>query len=97
MIAKEKRQRISITMVIDGLREECDLVADAKNQYLNVVEERNRMMVELKAARVPASTLVEITGLSMSAVAKITAGARRSSAFRDLETRYAPQPRPPRL
>ena len=73
-------------MVLDALREQCELVAQAKMRYQNLAEERNELMCELKAAGVPGSRLVQISGLSMSMVSKITAGARRA-AGENLETR----------
>jgi len=70
-------------MVIVGLREQCEVVADSKRAWADSTDERNRMMIELKAAGISDSKLIYLTGLSRSMVTKITAGARRSSALLD--------------
>jgi len=91
---KRKTPRISIALLFEALRVQCDLVADTKHHHAELVDERNQMMVELKAAGLPDSRLVRITGLSLSTVTKITAGARRGWALPDLETRDSPRLRP---
>jgi hypothetical protein len=77
VISRVKPLRLSVAMVFEELREQRDLVEQAKRQHAELVDERNQMMFELKAAGVPERTLVRITGLSRSMVTKVTAGARR--------------------
>ena len=97
VISEGKPLRLSVAMVFEELRVQCDLVADTKHHHAELVDERNEMMVELKAAGLPDSRLVRITGLSLSTVTKITAGARRGWALPDLETRDSPRLRPQRF
>ena len=94
VISEGKPLRLSVAMVFEELRVQCDLVEQAKHHHTELVDERNRMMFELKAAGIPDRTLVRITGLSRSMVTRVTGGARRGTAGLDLETRDSPRLRP---
>jgi hypothetical protein len=92
VISEGKPLRLSVATVFEELREQRDLVAQAKRHHTELVDERNQMMFELKAAGIPDRTLVRITGLSRSMVTKTTAGARQGSATLDLETKSSARP-----
>lgn len=74
-------KRLSIVMVLDGLREQCDALSLARSKVSAMVEERNETMRELKAAGIPESTIARITGLGPDSVHKITGGARKAAAL----------------
>lgn len=86
MSFKKQANRISVALVIDALKEQCIDVTEAEATLKSLRVERDAMMYELKAAGIPERSLSKYTGLSVSAVAKITMGARRSSLALDLET-----------
>lgn len=97
VISEGEPLRLSVAMVFEELREQRHLVAQAKRHHTELVDQRNQMMFELKAAGIPDRTLVRITGLSRSMVTRVTGGARRGSAGLDLETRNSPRLRPQRF
>lgn len=92
MVSRNKPNRVSIAMVIEDLKEQCQAVYQAEQALNTLRQQRDSAMYELKAAGVPERSLVKYTGLSLSSVQKITTGARRSPEALDLETSRRTQP-----
>ena len=89
MAFSKQPHRVSVTMVIEALKAQCSVVSQAEVALSDARAERDDMLCELKAAGVPDRTLERLTGLSQSAVSKITANARRNAEALLLESALA--------
>jgi len=66
------KQKISVTIAIDALREGTDDAKNAERAYRRAMDERNRMIRDARLAGVRSRVLEAITGLSRERVYKIT-------------------------
>lgn len=82
---QKQPHRVSVTMLIDAIKDQCGIVSQAEVKLSEARAERDDMLCELKALGVPDRSLVKLTGLSLSTVTKVTANARRSANVLILE------------
>lgn len=86
---QKQPHRVSVTMLIDAIKDQCGIVSQAEVKLSQARAERDDMLCELKALGVPDRSLERLTGLSHSAVSKITANARRSASLLILESQVS--------
>lgn len=69
---------ISATMAIDALREQCERVNIAKEQYHAEVALRDDLIRDLKSIRLPEKTIAGITKLSRDSIHRIAHSGSRT-------------------
>ena len=61
----------SVSMALESLRDQCELVADLQNRLQDALEERNRLLVDARKHHVPYTSLRAATGLSRERMTRI--------------------------
>lgn len=72
---------ISLRLVMDELNDVIGDIARLREELSHKIIERDRLMVELKAGRIPRMTIARLTGLSTDRVKQITAGAHTAASI----------------
>jgi hypothetical protein len=70
--------RISATMAIDALREQCIATEEAKANYKRQLALRDDLIRDCRAVKVPERSLVSITGLGRDSIHRIAHSASKT-------------------
>lgn len=71
MTATKQRQRISVTMALESLRDQVDETEARRQDYLRAVAKRNNMIRDAREAEVASRTIERIANLSRDRIARI--------------------------